>query len=67
MTRDAANALARIREIYFNSTAATIQEDFERAIDLLKSMDSVAEREKATVYMEGLNEMRREFRRRGKR
>jgi hypothetical protein len=54
--------LAEIRRLYFETTSATIQRDFERAIDLLKSMDTVEERQRATVYMEGLAEMRKEWR-----
>jgi hypothetical protein len=56
------DALAEIRELYFKATAATIQDDFDRAIDLLKSLETDAERERASVYMEGLAEMRKEFR-----
>ena len=56
--------LAEIRRLYFETTAATILKDFDRAIDLLKSMETQAERERATVYMQGLAEMRKEFRRR---
>ena len=53
--------LEEIRRLYFKTTKATILRDFDRAIDLIKSMDSEAEREKATVYMQGLAEMRKEF------
>lgn len=53
--------LAEIRRLYFKTTRATILRDFDRAIDLIKSMESEAEREKATVYMQGLAEMRKEF------
>jgi len=53
--------LAEIRRLYFKATRATILRDFDRAIDLIKSMDTEAEREKATVYMQGLAEMRKEF------
>jgi hypothetical protein len=53
--------LAEIRRLYFNTTPKTILEDLDKAIDLLKSMESEAERERATVYMEGLAEMRKEF------
>lgn len=53
--------LEEIRTLYFRATAQTIQRDFERAIDLLKSMRSDAERGRAHVYMEGLAEMRKEW------
>jgi len=53
--------LAEIRRIYFNTTKGTIQNDLAHAIELLKSLPSEKEREKATVYMEGLAQMRREW------
>ena len=58
---DPAAALAEIRWIYFNTTRRTIQHDLAHAIELLKSLPSEEEREKATVYMEGLAQMRREW------
>ena len=39
----------------------TIQEDLAKALDLLKSMASEEERERATVYMEGLAQMRTDW------
>jgi hypothetical protein len=57
-----ADKVAEIRRLYFSATAVTIQRDFDRAIDLLKSMQNEADRERAAVYMEGLAEMRKEFR-----
>lgn len=56
------DTLAAIRDIYFKAKAATIERDIARAIALLKSMASEEEREAAAVYMEGLAEMRREWR-----
>ena len=53
--------IAEIRRLYFESTAKTIQRDLERAIDILKSLENDDERSKAAVYMEGLNEMRKEW------
>ena len=53
--------LAEIRSIYFKTTRATILRDFDRAIDLLKSIPTPEERQRATVYMDGLAEMRKEF------
>jgi hypothetical protein len=53
--------LAEIRRLYFNATAKTIQQDLEKALDLLKSITSEEERERATVFMEGLAEMRRDW------
>jgi hypothetical protein len=53
--------LAEIRQLYFNTTKSTIQKDFARAIDLLKTLPSEDERDKAAVFMEGLAEMRKEW------
>jgi hypothetical protein len=53
--------LAEIRKLYFSATKATIGRDFDRAIDLLKSISSEEERERATVFMQGLAEMRKEW------
>ena len=55
--------LAEIRRLYFKTTRATIHEDLARALDLLKSMASEEERERATVYMEGMAQMRAEWNR----
>jgi hypothetical protein len=60
----APDPLAQIRDLYFKATAGTIQRDFARAIDLLKSMPE-GERGRATVYMEGLAQMRKEFKKSG--
>jgi len=59
----AADKLAEIRRLYFKTTAKTIQQDLEKALDLLKSMNSEEERERATVYMEGLAQMRKDWQR----
>ncbi len=59
--------LAEIRRLYFKTTAKTIQQDLEKALDLLKSMDSEEERERATVYMEGLAQMRKDGQRKKRR
>ena len=50
--------LAEIRRLYFQTTRQTIHEDLAKALDLLKSMATEEERERATVYMEGLAQMR---------
>jgi hypothetical protein len=58
---DAKAALAEIRRIYFKTSRQTIEHDIAHAIELLKSLPSEEERERATVFMQGLNEMRREW------
>jgi hypothetical protein len=54
-------ALAAIRQIYFKTTRRTIEHDIAHAVELLKSLPTEEEREKATVYMQGLADMRREW------
>jgi hypothetical protein len=58
--------LAEIRRLYFTTTRHTIQADLEKALDLLRSMASEAERERATVYMEGMAQMRSDWGRKKK-
>jgi hypothetical protein len=55
------DAIAEIKQLYKHATRATIARDLDRAIDLLKSLPTEAEREKVTVYMEGLAAMKREW------
>ena len=55
------DAMAEIKQLYKNATRKTIARDFDRAIDLLKSLPTEAEREKVTVFMEGLAQMKREW------
>jgi hypothetical protein len=55
--------LGEIRRLYFKTTRQTIQADFTTALDLLKAMTSEEQRERATVYMEGLAEMYKDWRR----
>jgi hypothetical protein len=58
--------ITEIRSLYFKTTSKTIDRDFDRAIDLLKSIALPEDRQRATVFMEGLAEMRKEWKR-GKR
>jgi len=59
--------LAEIRRLYFSTTREKIDADLAKALDLLKSMASEDERERATVYMEGLAQMRSDWKRGKKR
>jgi hypothetical protein len=52
--------LDEIRRLYYTTTKATIDRDFDRAVDLLKAMPE-SERPRATVFIHGLAEMRKEF------
>jgi len=55
------DTLALLRRIYFKTTKQTIENDFAHAIELLKSLETEEEREKATAYMHGLSELRKEW------
>jgi hypothetical protein len=58
--------LAEIRRLYFAATKQTIGDDLARAVQLLKSMNTEEERERATVYMDGLAQMRSDWAREGR-
>jgi hypothetical protein len=53
--------LAEIKRLYYGASAATIQRDLKRAIELLKTLKNEEEREKVAVYMDGLSQMRSEW------
>ncbi|HUR35010.1 MAG TPA: hypothetical protein VM032_14505 [Vicinamibacterales bacterium] len=53
--------IAEIRRLYFGATRQSIEQHLAKALDLLKSMASEEERERATVFMEGLAEMRNDW------
>ena len=59
--QDPQAVLAQIREIYFKTTKRTIQHDLAHAIELLKSLPTEDERDKAAVYMDGLAQLRSEW------
>jgi hypothetical protein len=58
--------VAEIKRLYYQTSRATIKQDFAKAIDLLKSMPSEEERERVAVYMDGLSQMRSDWARWGK-
>ena len=57
----AEDTITLLRRIYFTTTKQTIEHDFAHAIELLKSLETEEEREKATAYMHGLTELRKEW------
>jgi hypothetical protein len=63
----AEDKLAEIKRLYYQTSRATITQDFAKAIELLKSMSSEEERERVAVYMDGLSQMRSDWARDGKR
>jgi len=64
---DPKTAIDEIRRIYFKTTKQTIEHDLAHAIELLKSLETEEQREKASVFMEGIAQMRSEWARAAKR
>jgi predicted site-specific integrase-resolvase len=58
--------VAQIKAIYQRTSPATIARDLERAIALLKTLATEEERERAAVYMDGLSQMRSEWKAAGR-
>ena len=55
------DAIAEIKKLYYSATKGTIDDAIDRAIDLLKTLPSEEERDRVAVYMEGLAQMRIEW------
>jgi len=53
--------IAEIKRLYYSATRQTIHQDLATALQLLKSMASEEERERAAVYMDGLSQMRSDW------
>jgi hypothetical protein len=50
-----------IKKLYFNATKATVAKDLAKAVEILKTLPTEEERERAAVYMDGLSQMRSEW------
>ncbi len=55
------DAIAEIKKLYYAATRATIERDLERAIDLLKTLPTEEARDRVAVFMDGLAQMRLEW------
>lgn len=53
--------VAEITRLYYATTRATIQRDLEKAIGLLKTLKTEDDRERVSVFMDGLSQMRSEW------
>jgi hypothetical protein len=53
--------LAEIKRLYYKTSKLTINQDFAKALDLLKSLATEEERERVAVYMDGLAQMRSDW------
>jgi hypothetical protein len=59
--REVPDKVAAIREIYYRARPSTIEQDITRAIAILKSMGNEEQRERVAVFMDGLAQMRSEW------
>ena len=57
-----ATKINQIKRLYFKTTEATVERDLERAVTILKTLPDDATRARAAVYMDGLSQMRSEWR-----
>ena len=56
-----AKVRAEIKRLYHKTTADTVERDLGRAIELLKTLDSDANRISVAGYMDGLSQLRSEW------
>jgi len=53
--------VAEIKRLYYATTRATVQRDLDKAVALLKTMKTEEDRERVSVFMDGLSQMRSEW------
>jgi hypothetical protein len=54
--------VASIKRLYYRTTRATIDRDLARAVEILRSMTTETERERAAAFMDGLSQLRSDWR-----
>ena len=52
----------KIKDLYFRTTERTVERDLTRAVAILKTLPDEDSRARAAVYMDGLSQMRSEWR-----
>ena len=52
----------QIKRLYYETTKETIEKDLEKAVAILKTFANDRERTRAAVYLDGLSQMRSEWR-----
>ena len=52
----------QIRRLYYEATAVTIEDDLSHAVEILKTLPDEDTRARAAVFMDGLSQMRSEWR-----
>jgi len=59
--RETADKLETIKRLYYGASPSTISRDLARAIEILKSVATEEERERAAVFMDGLSQLRSQW------
>ena len=54
--------IAKIKRLYHDATAATVEQDLAQAVEILKTLPDEDARARAAVFMDGLSQMRSEWR-----
>jgi len=54
--------IAKIERLYHDATAATVEKDLAQAVEILKTLPDEDTRARAAVFMDGLSQMRSEWR-----
>jgi hypothetical protein len=57
----AMDPVAEIKRLYYATTRTTVQRDLDKAVALLKTLKTEEERERVSVFMDGLSQMRSEW------
>lgn len=52
----------RIKTLYYDTTKSSIEQDLQVAVELFKSLKDDSSRDSVAVYMDGLSQMRSEWR-----
>lgn len=56
------NKIDKIRQLYFQTSKSSVEKDLSKAIQIFKTLPDEASRESAAGYMDGLSQMRSEWR-----
>ena len=54
--------ISQIRRLYENTTPPTVEHDLKQAVQLLKKLPDEQSRSSAAVFMDGLSQLRSEWR-----
>ena len=55
-------AIRQIKSLYYDATKSTIEKDLQEAVALFKTLNDDISRDAVAVYMDGLSQMRSEWR-----